>query len=609
MSDQDISNAPQVQTDPGPQPSVLGQTVAPQTPTLNESGDQNNSFPAPPSGGSRLLAILGAVARVGETALSGIPDRGRPSFVTGLGEGARAQVGAQQYQQQIKFRSFDDQVRMAELHNQDQKMQNDNQAQIDAHTKAEIDNRALANEYGINYDSIANHGPTVMDHLTAQSANGGASVPPGTHISADGDNIYMPSDPDSQKTKDGQKQMYSALAPALGLPSLPPGASFVPPKLINMLTNKVHGFTLDGKPPNHDDLPGLIGATQAQRDSMAKNGASDAQLKTLDNMIGIYQANLDSLDKHAAGVAQQTAQAKKAGEFAAENTPEAVKVAASKAAATKQAELDVTNSPANQDAAAQGAAKKAAAEEQAKGSENLVVAYDPSYGNSDGTKGGNVVITKGDAQAKGLQHYKADGNTISSTIGSFNDVQGKVDKLAAVVTDPNRMSQVQPGNAAAILAHDHGLDLGAGAAGVHAGIDTSRINEKVYAAAVNSANQATLDYVTAMVNAHEAITQLPRLQTFGKSSRMTGAQMDAAVNLLPHPGDGRMAQQKMIALQGQLDSLRKAMPHMPGNELNPTWLEQKPQLKQPTQQQAAPPMSLGSKLGHLVVGDLSVLGK
>ena len=32
------------------------------------------------------MAILGAVAKVGSTAMAGIPDTGRPSFVTGLGE-------------------------------------------------------------------------------------------------------------------------------------------------------------------------------------------------------------------------------------------------------------------------------------------------------------------------------------------------------------------------------------------------------------------------------------------------------------------------------------------------------------------------------------------
>src|SRR5437773_1307876 len=103
---------------------------------------------------------------------------------------------------------------------------------------------------------------------------------------------------------------------------------------MNMLTNKIHGFTIAGDAPKHDDLPGMIGAAQANRDTLAKNGATPEQLKAVDNMIGIYQANLDSLDEHAAGLK----------------------------AKDKQAELDVTNSPENQAAAARGAGMKAKAE-------------------------------------------------------------------------------------------------------------------------------------------------------------------------------------------------------------------------------------------------------
>jgi hypothetical protein len=88
------------------------------------------------------------------------------------------------------------------------------------------------------------------------------------------------------------------------------------------------------------------------------------------------------------------------------------------------------------------------------------------------------------------------------------------------------------------------------------------------------ANQATRDHVTAMGAAHEAITQLPRLQTFGQSSRMTQQQMEAAQNLLPAPGDDApRARQKMQALQTTIDPLRKQVPHMPGAESIPSWLE------------------------------------
>ena len=125
-------------------------------------------------------------------------------------------------------------------------------------------------------------------------------------------------------------------------------------------------------------------------------------------------------------------------------------------------------------------------------------------------------------------------------------------------------------------------------------VDTSRINEVLYAKDVMKANQATRDFVNAYVGAHEAVTQLPRLQTFGQSSRMTETQLHAALNLLPQPGDRDFASQKMTSLQGMIDPLRKQIPHMPGAEALPSWLEQR------KQQQA--PSGGSSKLGKIVVG-------
>lgn len=347
-----------------PDVSMPDAAISNPTPVTNPT-PQAPTPAAPAQPQSRLAGILGAVANTASTSLAGIPAGGRPSFLGGLGEGARSEKAAQATQQAIKFKTFDDQVRMAELHNQDLKLQNDTQEQTDAHSKAELDMRAFANEHGVNYDTISNHGPAVMEHLTAQTqANGAASVPPGTHVSADGKSIYVPQQ--GQATQDGQKAMYSALAPALGLPGLPPGADFVPPKMLNMLTNKVNGFDINGAPIKHEDLPGMLSATQTQRDTLAKNGASDSQLKTLDNMIGIYKANLNGLDAHAAKVAGDNAQATKAGQIAAETSPDAVKGEQGKAAGIKQAQLDVENSPNNQAAAARGAATKTTAELNAK---------------------------------------------------------------------------------------------------------------------------------------------------------------------------------------------------------------------------------------------------
>jgi len=90
------------------------------------------------------------------------------------------------------------------------------------------------------------------------------------------------------------------------------------------------------------------------------------------------------------------------------------------------------------------------------------------------------------------------------------------------------------------------------------------------------------------------------LQTFGKSNRMTQQQMEAAQNLLPQPGDREFASQKMTSLQGMIDPLRKQIPHMPGAEQMPSWLEQRQQ--QQTQRAPAPAASFGSNLGQWVSG-------
>jgi hypothetical protein len=167
--------------------------------------------------------------------------------------------------------------------------------------------------------------------------------------------------------------------------------------------------------------------------------------------------------------------------------------------------------------------------------------------------------------------------------------------LQASFWTPSKRGQVQPGAAAALINHDKGLSLTFGAHGLGQsggiGVDTSRFNEWNYNAGVKEANQPTRDFVTAWLGASEAISQLPRLQTFGKSNRMTEAQMIAAQKLLPQPGDAEMATQKMTSLQCMIDPLRKQVPHMPGAEQMPSWLEQR------RQSQAA---SGGSNLGNAV---------
>lgn len=309
--------------------SVLARVVGLPTPT-------NGATPSASSGGvastnnddqntssgqrSGWKSALGKVASVVSTGLSGVPAGGRPSFMGGLGQGARAQQQAQAAQQEIKFKDFDTQVRLANLHNQDQELQLRTQEQQDAHQKAQDTQADYDEEHGISYDPHPNDGVAVMDTLQGQTqANGAASVPAGTHLSADGKTVNVPDN--SQETAQGLLEKYKALQGPLSLPSLPQNAQFVPGRNLDVMTHKLGGYKADGTPWNHDDLPQQISALQSQRDALAKNGATPYQLQTVDNTIGIMQAQSDALDKHAATVEQQKAQSKKAGEITADMSP------------------------------------------------------------------------------------------------------------------------------------------------------------------------------------------------------------------------------------------------------------------------------------------------
>jgi hypothetical protein len=283
------------------------------------SGPNDADSQAPPQ--SRLGAILGAVARTVSTGLSGIPAGGRPSFVGGLGQGARAEQAAQAAQQEIKFKDFDTQVRLANLHNQDQELQLRTQEQQDAHQKSQDAQADYDDDHGITYDPHPNQGAAVMDTLKGQTqANGAAEVPAGTHLSADGKTVNVP-DP-SKETQAGLLQKYKDLQGPLSLPALPQNAQFVPGRNLDVMTHKMGGYKADGSPWNHDDLPGQISSLQSQRDAVAKSGANPYQLQTLDNTLNIYKSNLKALDDHAAGVAGKNEQAKEQGKIVAQNSPE-----------------------------------------------------------------------------------------------------------------------------------------------------------------------------------------------------------------------------------------------------------------------------------------------
>jgi hypothetical protein len=548
--------------------NAIASAPPPQAPVLNESGTPDGGAgasgeapPTPAAPGGRLAAVLGAVAKVTSTAMSGIPAGNRPSFAGGLGQGARAEQAAQANEQAIKFASFQDSVRAANLHNQDLQKQAADDAQQKAQQAAEDFQNEELGKNGGSIDTHPNDGTAVMQTLQGQTAaNGAASITPGTHISADGKNINVPSN--TPQTLAAQVQNYKSLEGVLpGLPALP---AFDPSSVktsqdvtnaraelgrhLDIQQHLLQGYNVDGSPYTHQQLNDLIPAYQAQIDSLTKNGgASDYQIGTLKNTLAILQANeqhhSDTEDEVADKVAQQ-------------------KAAQAGAVAGAQSQAKLPSQIALQDNAAANKPKP-------DNTELNSVAFDPTYQNPDGSTGANVVMSKADVAAKGLPHYKADPAKLNATVAGFNDVQNKINMLADVANDPNRMGKVQPDVAAALMESGDGVQLGA----FGTKIDMTKINANIYANNMEKANQATKDYVTAMLGAHEAITQLPRLQTFGQSSRMTQQQMEAAQKLLPQPGDASVARQKMTALQQMLDPLRKQVPRMPGAEQIPSWLE------------------------------------
>jgi hypothetical protein len=308
--------------------SAIVGTTQPQTPPATPSPSSGGVASGPDdadfntaSGSGGWKGALGKVASVISTGLSGIPAGARPSFAGGLGQGARAENAAQAAQQDIKFKDFDTQVRLANLHNQDQELQLRTQEQQDAHQKAQDAQADYDEDHGISFDPHPNDGKAVLDTLQGQTqANGAAEVPPGTHLSADGKTVNVPDN--SQETQAGLLQKYKDLQGPLSLPALPQNAQFVPGRNLDVMTHKLGGYKADGSPWGHDDLPGQISSLQSQRDALAKSGANPYQLQTLDNTLNIYKSNLDALDKHAASVAGQKSQATEAGKIAAQNSPE-----------------------------------------------------------------------------------------------------------------------------------------------------------------------------------------------------------------------------------------------------------------------------------------------
>ena len=286
---------------------------------------------------------------------------------------------------------------------------------------------------------------------------------------------------------------------------------------------------------------------------------------------GKLSARPDLLHAAAAKVAQQKG-AQKAAELAAENSPEAITGAAKKAGAIAAAQEPYK--AALQDNAAGNKPQKSA---------QVVLALNPN--------GGSDVLNSDDAAQQGLKvttPLKAgDVQKLNGTIAGFNDVQTKTNQLADIVNSGD-FAKVQGPLAQAMI--EKGLTVDMHGISVPFG----RINAALNSENAKAANPATRKFVVAWLGAHEAVTQLPRLQTFGTSNRMTEKQMEAAQQMLPQAGDdSSLAQQKLSAFQDVLDPLRKQVPRMPGANLLPSFRER----------QTQPTPSGGSNLGRAVMGN------
>jgi hypothetical protein len=382
--------------------SAIVGTTQPQTPPATPSPSSGGVASGPDdadfntaSGSGGWKGALGKGLSTLSTALSGIPAGARPSFAGGLGQGARAEQQAQANEQAVKFASFQDQVRAVNLHAQDLQKQAADDAQQQAQQAAEDFQNEELGKKGGSIDTHPNNGTAVMQTLASQTAaNGAASITPGTHISADGENINVPAN--NPETLSAQVSNYKALEGKLpGLPGLP---AFDPSSVksmkdvtdaraalgqhIDIMQHILQGYDPSGRPLTHQELNDLIPAYQAQIDSLSKNGgATDYQLGTLKNTLAILQANEKN---HSDAEDQANAKA----------TANAAAKAGAVAGAQSQAKLPATIAAQNN-----AAANKAA---NAQANTNMFVGTDPSgnqiAGTSDQLKAaGAQGVTKLDA--------------------------------------------------------------------------------------------------------------------------------------------------------------------------------------------------------------------
>ena len=206
---------------------------------------------------------------------------------------------------------------------------------------------------------------------------------------------------------------------------------------------------------------------------------------------------------------------------------------------------------------------------EARSSDDTVLTTDP-------TTGKTAVMSRSQAEEQNLPHIKVkDPEALRSVVVGMNDVQNKLNELykslPALDQNTNQRSII-----ASALAEAHN-EFKLGAFGME--IPTGAINKLLDRDNYKFATAQTRAFVNAYLGAREAVTQLPRLQTFGKSNRMTQSQMDAAVKMLPGAElDKQGGVERMHSLQTMIDPIRSGMPtNFPGAALLPSFVEQEAQ--------------------------------
>ena len=466
-------------------------------------------------------------------ALSGLAgSAGSRSFGGGLASGAAgyAQKQQQDFQNQqvaaqnasvIRFRDIQSATNAANLANLDTQLHQHDalfQTQMQSAADAHVD--FLKTHFGLDFSAIPNTAQAAHSYLEQASVNSpdGAHVPASTVVGPS--TIYVPTGNNSST------QIYNAMrtvGDAIGLP-VPSQTDFnrLSPAEQAKASARIQNASL-GRDPNTGELidasklPSVIASYQSSLESYRQREDANP------DVVRLMQKTVDSLgnqlDSHNRN-----------------ETSQAVKKA--------QAEMPIKVATAK-------------AEREGRGDSDPVVAAAPD---------GNIVMTRAQAETAGLFHYKADPAKINALVAGVNDVQVKINGLASIANSP-AAGQIQTDVASSLL-NDKGFELGA--FGVH--LPTGIFNAKAYESDLKQANQATRDFVVNYIGANEAITQLPRLQTFGQSSRVTEQQMLQARKQLPQPGDdAALMKQKMGALQDILDPLRKQVPKLPGATILPTW--------------------------------------